>query len=157
MRFPACLHARRLLQERTELDRLDALLALAAGEIEVAVDDTRHLLDVGAQIVEVARRRATLASISSSSFIRVSGVRRSCETAASISVRWPMWRRMRLRIRLKAAPARRISVGPASRKSPDVAALAELVHRPGEPQDRAHLAGHEVRAAAAATARTSSR
>ena len=55
-----------------------------------------------------------------------------------------MWRRMRLRIRLKAAPARRISVGPASRKSPNVATFAEPVHRPGKPQDRAHLAGHEV-------------
>src|SRR5690606_3806227 len=37
-----------LLQQRPELDRLDLLLPFAAREVEIAVDDAGHLLDVGA-------------------------------------------------------------------------------------------------------------
>ena len=47
------------------------------------------------------------------SFMRVSGVRRSWLTPASISVRWSTWRLMRSRMRKKAAAAWRTSVAPA--------------------------------------------
>ena len=58
--------------------------------------------------------------------MRVSGVRRSWLTAASISVRWLMWRRMRWRIRLKACAAWRISSAPRGRKSPTSRPLPKL-------------------------------
>ena len=65
-------------------------------------------------------------SSSSSSCMRVKGVRRSWLTAASISVRWLMWRRMRWRIRLKAWAAWRISRAPRGRKSPTSRPLPKL-------------------------------
>ena len=48
--------------------------------------------------------------------MRVSGVRRSWETPASISVRWLIWRWIRSRITRKAAAACRTSVAPSSLK-----------------------------------------
>ena len=87
------------------------------------------------------RRRSP--SSSSSSCIRVSGVRRSWLTAASISVRWLMWRRMRWRIRLKACAAWRISKAPRRPEVADVAALAEAVGGPGELADRPDLQAQE--------------
>ena len=48
--------------------------------------------------------------------MRVSGVRRSCETPASISVRWVIWRCSRSRILMKARAAWRTSVAPSGLK-----------------------------------------
>ncbi len=48
--------------------------------------------------------------------MRVSGVRKSCDTPASISVRCVIWRRMRSRILRKAEAAWRTSVAPSSLK-----------------------------------------
>ncbi len=56
-------------------------------------------------------------SMASSSFMRVSGVRRSRPTPASISVRWERKRRMRSRMTMNAAAAWRTSAAPDGRKS----------------------------------------
>ena len=50
--------------------------------------------------------------------MRVSGVRRSWLTPASISVRWLIWRSMRSRMARKARAAWRISVAPPIRRLP---------------------------------------
>ncbi len=65
--------------------------------------------------------------------MRVSGVRRSWLTPASISVRCSIWRRMRSRIWLKARPATSHLRGAVELEIADVAALAEIVGglRPG--------------------------
>ena len=54
--------------------------------------------------------------MSSASFMRVNGVRRSWLTPASISVRWLIWRWMRSRISRKAEAACRTSVAPSGLK-----------------------------------------
>ena len=64
---------------------------------------------------------------SSSSRIRVSGVRRSWLTAASISVRWPMWRRMRCAHQVEGVGRLANLDGAARPEIADVAPLAEAV------------------------------
>ena len=54
----------------------------------------------------------------SCSFIRVSGVRRSCETPASMSVRWTIMRCILSRMMLNSDERVRISVAPAGLMSP---------------------------------------
>ena len=126
-----------------EVGRLDALAALAAGEAQILLDQLGHLADVLAQARPAPGRRprpAARARAASGS----AGVRRSWLTAASISVRWLMWRRMRWRIRLKAWAAWRISKRTARPEVADVAALAEAVGGAGELADRADLQAQEV-------------
>ena len=84
-------------------------------------------------------------SIASASFSRVSGVRRSCDTPASISVRCARKRRMRSCMRLKAVAAWRTSAAPSGRNLADVAAHAERLGGRGQAADRAHLVAHEQR------------
>ena len=55
--------------------------------------------------------------MASASFMRVSGVRKSWLTPASISVRCRIWRWMRSRITRKAAAACRTSLAPSGLKS----------------------------------------
>ena len=113
------------LQHRLELGRLDA----ARGPRRGRSRDTPRPAWTSRRRPGAARTapdRSALPSSSSSSCIRVSGVRRSWLTAASISVRWLMWRRIRWRIRLKACAAWRISSAPRGRKSPTSRPLPKL-------------------------------
>ena len=69
--------------------------------------------------ISVPRRPGRRRAAPSASFIRVSGVRRSCDTPASISVRWRIWRWMRSRIVINATAAWRISTAPSILKNGD--------------------------------------
>src|SRR5712675_1052621 len=75
----------------------------------------------------------------SSSLKRVRTVRRSCETPASMVVRWSIERSTRAFISMKAEAARRTSRAEVRH----VAALAEALDRLGEPQDRPDLVAQE--------------
>ena len=77
--------------------------------------------------------------------MRVSGVRRSCDTPASISVRCVIWRWMRSRMLMKARAAWRTSVAPSGLKFGTSRPLPRSVGGDGEAAQRAHLVAHEHR------------
>ncbi len=98
-------------------------------------------------ISSTSRRSASTSGPSSSSASssrkRVSTVRRSCQTPASIVVRCSICRSMRRFISRKACAARRTSRAPRGRKFGHFAALAEGLGGVGQPQDRLDLVAQE--------------
>ena len=132
---------RDLVQQSAEIGRDDRLLALAAGEREIAVDDVDHLVDVGAQTVEVAALRPAIGEhleLEPHPGERrpeiVRDRRQQLGALADVAMD-----ALAHQVEGRARPA---DLGRAGElEVADVAALAELIDRPGEPQGSAAPGG----------------
>ena len=129
-----------LLEEGRHVGRRRGLAEIAAREGEIGLQHARHLVDVLLHRLDFGR---FLLISASSSLKRVSTVRRSCETPASIAVRCSM-AALDARLHLDEGLRRAPHLARAARAEiRHFAALAEAFGGVGQPQDRLDLVAQE--------------